>query len=106
MKQVVFVPGQQSERVNCFDRSELLRPCPDNPILCPEYPWEGRSLSYPCVLYIASEEIYKMWYQKHMSYPQIAQSLNIPVKTVTKQIHVARRHIQEIIALFLWAVLS
>ena len=51
-------------------------------------------------------EIYKMWYQKHMSYPQIAQSLNIPVKTVTKQIHVARRHIQEIIALFLWAVLS
>lgn len=62
MKQIVFAPGLQTERYNCFDRVEMLQPWQGNPIMAPERPWEGDCTAYPCVLHIAAEALYKMWY--------------------------------------------
>lgn len=62
MKEIVFAPGQLSERYHCFDRAEPLLPWGANPVLCPERPWEGDCIAYPCVIYLAAESLYQMWY--------------------------------------------
>jgi hypothetical protein len=62
LKRMLFVPGEITTREHCYDRVEPLVKHPNNPVMVPEHPWEGKGVYYPCVLYSEIENIYKMWY--------------------------------------------
>ncbi len=59
---LLFVPGEITERVNCFDRIEPLKKHSRNPVMVGERPWERMGVCYPSVIWCEQERLFKMWY--------------------------------------------
>lgn len=59
---MLFLPGEITERINCCDRIEPLSKHPANPVLVADRPWES-SVAYPCVIQDPNSGIFRIWYE-------------------------------------------
>jgi hypothetical protein len=59
---MLFLPGEITERFNCCDRIEPLTKHPANPVLVADKAWES-SVAYPCVIRDPNSGIFRMWYE-------------------------------------------
>ncbi|MFH1009353.1 MAG: hypothetical protein V1800_17900 [Candidatus Latescibacterota bacterium] len=59
---LLFLPGEITERVHCFDKIEPLKKHPKNPVMKGERPWEKMGICYPSVIWCEQEQLFKMWY--------------------------------------------